>query len=617
MADDNKPEKDESDEKNLNEIDLKVHRRILTFLNAARGPEDLQVAPNDRRVENEELEHVNFEEAEHEPAQVLQFEEARAIIAARDRVSPIHGFGHLKDLAAINPRVLELLEGLIKRLGPASHGRWDLLYPINPGGPPFALEHAALMHNYKVIFLADGTDTAIWDPSDETTPQMSRLTSADTGLAANIVCCGHSFLSNGQLLAVGGGGLGPGAATSTQGWKFNPLTEKWNRTAGDMSIQRWYPTAVTLGDESPGDPRSGRVLVGAGVLGAGSPPVIDIYSESTDTFTPVTLTTAGKNFSQVYPSLLLLPGGEIFYTPTGFGNCNTASVSPLSDPSSYLSLSGGFQGGWTDISAGMNRTKGMAALLLSPGYPYVRAFVAGGGDVGTSATAQVANLSTFSPSWGPALAIPDGRARVNVNVVLLPDGTVLVLGGLQTAPLTSYRFHPDSTSPWNEMDEMNRPRHYHSAALLLPSGKVMAAGGAPAGGCSVSTENTIEVFSPPYLFNPDGSAATRPTIDTINGVVPTLTVAPVVNHASTFNVETPDAYYISKVVLVRPGATTHNTDTEQRVIPCHFVKQDDYMICVRAPGGPAPYSIAPRGYYMLFILNDKGVPSEGKFVHLF
>jgi hypothetical protein len=55
-----------------------------------------------------------------------------------------------------------------------------------------------------------------------------------------------------------------------------------------MSIKRWYPTAVTLGDESGKKGKSGRVLVGSGVPGAGTPPVIDIYSESTDTFSPMT-----------------------------------------------------------------------------------------------------------------------------------------------------------------------------------------------------------------------------------------------------------------------------------------------------------------------------------------
>jgi len=165
------------------------------------------------------------------------------------------------------------------------------------------------------------------------------------------------------------------------------------------------------------------------------------------------------------------------------------------------------------------------------------------------------------------------------------------------------------------MDELHRPRHYHSAALLLPSGKVMAAGGAAPGGCTVSVETTIEVFSPPYLFNSDGSPATRPTITTVNGVAPTPTAFPVVNHGAQCNIETPDADCIAKVVLVRPMAITHNTDSEQRVVQCSFTRAGN-MICAVAPDGLPP-AMAPRGYYMLFILTDAGVPSEGKFIRLF
>jgi hypothetical protein len=594
-------------------INPKTHRRVLRFINAAQTAEDLAVAPNDRQVADEEQEHQDSGAEEPEVRQVLKREDAVALIEARDRQSPLHGFAHLREIVAINPNFADLLPDLMQCFGPAKYGRWDMLYPLNPGGTPMAIEHAALMRTYKVLFLADGTDTAVWDPSDEVNPLISRLTPADTGLAANIVCCGHAFLSDGQLLTVGGGGLGPGNPTSIQGWRFDPLTEKWNRTAGDMAAQRWYPTVVTLGDET-GGPKTGRALIAAG----GTGPVMEIYSEASDTFSPVTVNGAvNHTFPQRYPSMHLLPGSELFYVPTGFGDCSSASVFPLNDPSGYFTFAGAADGEWTNTGGTTNRTKGMSALVLQSTYPFVRVIAVGGGDTNTSSTVELANLSTLSPSWGPRISIPDGRSRVNVNVVLLPDGTVFICGGLQTPPQTCYRYDPSTAmSPWSEMDELNRPRHYHSCALLLPSGKVMAAGGGSAGGCSVSVENTIEVFSPPYLFNPDGSPADRPTIASVNGVEPKATDAPVINHGATFNIETPDAHCIARVVLVRPMACTHNTDTEQRVIQCDFVRTEPYMLRADAPNGVPP-SIAPRGYYMLFILSDEGVPSEGKFVHLF
>jgi hypothetical protein len=198
-----------------------------------------------------------------------------------------------------------------------------------------------------------------------------------------------------------------------------------------------------------------------------------------------------------------------------------------------------------------------------------------------------------------------------------PDGTLFICGGTQSTPHTCWLYNPNTpVSPWKEMEELNAPRHYHSCALLLPNGKVMVAGGAAPGGCTASVENTIEVFSPSYLYNPDGSLASRPTIDTIDGVTPTASLAPTMHHGATFIIETADAADIARVVLVQPMATTHQTETEQRVIQCTSWQSGSTAVSAIAPDGGHPHAIAPRGYYMLFILNTQGVPSEGKFIHL-
>ena len=597
--------------------DPQAHRRLLAFLNAARSPEDLLVAPHDRRVVSEEAAHAEHVDLHTEARkELVDRKAARAILDARHEHFPLHGFAHIRDLLEINPRLRDLLLHAMHGFGAHTYGRWDTLYPLEPGGVPFEIEHAALLRDYRVVFLADGTDTLLWDPADETTAQLEMLSGATTGLTANVLCCGHSFLSDGRLLAVGGGGFGPGAATSNQGWKFDPVAKTWTRTAGDMHIGRWYPTALTLGDESGPSGRSGRVLVSCGE-GSGD---LEVYREATDDFAVVSVSgPVFKTFPQLYPGLHLLPGGEVFYAPTGFGDCSTGSVYSLSDEAAYFTFtpSGGTTGSWTDVGSATNRTKGMSALLLSPTYPYVRVIVVGGGGSSTSATAQTINLSTLSPAWDAPTTIPDGRARVNVNAVLLPDGTVFVCGGTTSPPHTSWLYDPSTAvSPWSEMDELNSPRHYHSCVLLLPSGKVMAAGGAAAGGCSASVENTIEVFNPPYLFNADGTPASRPGIASIDGAVPAPALAPTVHHGATFVIETPEAADIAKVVLVRPMAVTHQTDTEQRVIQCTFARTGATTLSAVAPDGAHPHSMAPRGYYMVFILNAAGVPSEGKFIHL-
>ena len=52
-------------------------------------------------------------------------------------------------------------------------------------------------------------------------------------------------------------------------------------------------------------------------------------------------------------------------------------------------------------------------------------------------------------------------------------------------------------------------RLYHSNSLLLPDATVLLLGGNPARG---TYESRMEIYSPAYLFNSDGSAATRPAI---------------------------------------------------------------------------------------------------------
>ena len=61
-----------------------------------------------------------------------------------------------------------------------------------------------------------------------------------------------------------------------------------------------------------------------------------------------------------------------------------------------------------------------------------------------------------------------------------------------------------------------------------------------------------------------------------------------------------------------PAAATHANDMNQRYIP---------LSVAHRPGGvtltpPATADIATPGYYMLFLVNDLGIPSVAKFVRL-
>ncbi len=124
------------------------------------------------------------------------------------------------------------------------------------------------------------------------------------------------------------------------------------------------------------------------------------------------------------------------------------------------------------------------------------------------------------------------------------------------------------------------------------------------GGTGSEGNANIEIFSPPYLFK-----GTRPKISTSPSLV---------HHGHKFTIETPDAESIVRTVLVRPMAVTHQFDTEQRVIEMPFLHNhtEPEKLILTAPHGGHPHPMAPRGYYMLFILNSKGVPSVAEWIYL-
>src|SRR6266404_1730008 len=75
-------------------------------------------------------------------------------------------------------------------------------------------------------------------------------------------------------------------------------------------------------------------------------------------------------------------------------------------------------------------------------------------------------------------------------------------------------------------------------------------------------ENHVEIYQPAYLFNSDGSLATRPTIGAN---------APAgVGYGGSFNLVTPDAASIGSVVLMKAGSVTHSFDMDQRYVGLAF-----------------------------------------------
>ena len=140
---------------------------------------------------------------------------------------------------------------------------------------------------------------------------------------------------------------------------------------------------------------------------------------------------------------------------------------------------------------------------------------------------------------------------------------------------------------------MSRDRLYHSNLMLLPDGRVMACGSNPARG---SDELSIEIYRPPYLFQGE-----RPTIEDAPETI---------RYGEVFEVQCGDPSGVQEATLIRPTATTHCVNTEQRYVGLSLEASGLTKLRLRAPANPY---IAPPGHYMLFLLRN-GIPSRGQFL---
>ncbi|MEX1264692.1 MAG: galactose oxidase early set domain-containing protein [Actinomycetota bacterium] len=137
---------------------------------------------------------------------------------------------------------------------------------------------------------------------------------------------------------------------------------------------------------------------------------------------------------------------------------------------------------------------------------------------------------------------------------------------------------------------MHEPRK-NLNVVLLPDGRVLSAGQTDG-----TMQTSAELYSPPYLF-----AGPRPVIDAAPSTV---------GYGSSFAVSTSQAASIDSVALVRANSSTHGVNFDQRHVPLSF-SAGAGGLTVSAPASGAQ---APPGWYMLFLINDAGVPSVASWV---
>jgi Domain of unknown function (DUF1929)/Carbohydrate binding domain/Kelch motif len=407
------------------------------------------------------------------------------------------------------------------------------------------------------------TRVTLWNPST------NAFTSVNSNTGKDLFCAGHTVLANGNVIAAGGNQV-PGNGQHNAISIFNPSNNTWTR-GPDMAANRWYPSVTNLAN-------------GDALITSGGPSIPEVYS-SNGTLRKLTGADLGL---ALYPWMQLAPNGKVVH----FGPEGTLH-----------SLDTNNTGGWTTLGTrdASYRDYGSYAMF-APGKVLV---TGGAASLNTTQIVDVNNgLSTSS-----AAAMNFGRRQHNLT--LMPDGSAIATGGISNgaglvdvnaAVYTAEVWKP-SLNRWDAMDSEKVARQYHSTALLLPDGRILSAGGGFCGACPLATyfNKNAQIFSPTYLFNKDGTPATRPNI----------TNAPAsATYASSFAVTTNAD--IARVTLIALSSVTHSVNMNQRFMELAFTKTGNNLNVT----APANANLAPPGTYMLFVLNAQGVPSVAKMVKI-
>lgn len=379
-------------------------------------------------------------------------------------------------------------------------------------------------------------------------------------------------------------------------YEFNPYTEKYERVA-DMHEKRWYPTLTALPD--------GKVLSVSGLDGGGQ--VVDgsqneIYDPVTKQWTirpdlDMYFPTYPSLFQTAVPGRLFYSGSNAGYGPEdrgrdpGFWDLTDNSftkVPGLRDPDLME----------TSTSAWVGPVQNQTVMVV------------GGGGIGESARSSkridLIKLDGAQPRFEPGPDLPEGTRYA--HAVTLPDDTTLITNGSSdyrgrgASDNHIARLYHAATNSLSVVADPLVGRNYHSSALLLPDGRVLTVGSDPLfrdkkNSIAGEFDQRIEIFTPPYLYRGDRPVITDAAATATRGATFTATLDP--------------GRPIVSARLIRPGSATHMLNTDQRSIEVAIVKNGDGSTAFRVPAEPA---LVPPGPYLLFVVDDAGVPSVGRWV---
>lgn len=484
----------------------------------------------------------------------------------------------------------------LDRCATGASGKWEQV----SGDPRVIMMHAALLANTTTVLFWGYVDTPpgvapnqtrLWDPTGGYTDPANQPAnvSAPPGNASfcNLHSAGHAYLDDaeGTLLA-----HGAETAGNQQALLFHPSTKKWEGPGSvppvsPTAVNRFYATTLTLPD--------GRLLTMYG----GTANSIEVFDPGSKKWSDGLGGPVGSQLLlppsiayRWYPWAYLLPGGDIFIA--GYQKVTTRFAwTPTVAVKYQPQMMNGPR------SPALGGELGTSVLLkLSPPNYEARVLIAAGMGA-TAQTAEIIDLSAVTPAWTPLLPLKYARPQ-QCTATLLPDGRVFLSGGTG-GPDPAEIFDPGNPAAgWTPTPPMTYTRGYHSSAILLSDGSVLVGGDRDGSGVLTPHER----FFPGYCFLP------RPTITTIAPAT--------VSHGATFTINTPDAPSIAEVVLMRPGAVTHGFNQTQRLVGCTFTRGANTLSVQTPPNDAVGRNAAPRGWYLLFIVDAGRVPSVAKWIRL-
>jgi Domain of unknown function (DUF1929)/Galactose oxidase, central domain len=455
--------------------------------------------------------------------------------------------------------------------------------------------HGALMHNGRVLLfdsVGDGatetyndhsfTRAYVWNPAGGNAANWF-----NTGTGYNLFCAGFAKLPNGDVY-LAGGNKNRDLDGLNKSHLYNPGTQTFSVVGnGDMQIDRWYPSVAPM--------NNGEMLI----MGGSNTSALVEVRQTNGQIRQLTGITQNIWQDRLYPFIQTVPDGRVAVV-------GSRAVVGFINPAN----SGSFT--WANNRDGLYRYYGSYAM-----YDAVNGrFLVSGGTVNSTNSSVIVDANANgNVSSTNSMAFP----RRHHVLTILPDGRVLAVGGIGADNNTNYyndlvdtddavyqaEIWNPASGAWTTLASQTRARQYHSIALLLPDGRVVSSGGGVCGPCTSQgyIEKNYEIFNPPYLYGSGGSLAARPVIDTAPSNITT---------GGSFQVTSASAGSVSRMTLTRLGSNTHAQDMEQRFIELSFSRSGNTLTA----NSPANNNIAPPGYYMLWLINNNGVPSVSRMVNI-